>query len=81
MTTMMVSVPLYQSMTASVTATMTPSITVSRKVSDSVRWIASTERKRETMSPMWRFSNHASGSRSRRANSVSSSCRLSRVLM
>ena len=78
---MMVSVPLYQSMTAKVTSTITPSITVSRNVSESVRWIASTERKRDTMSPMCRFSNQASGSRSSRANSVSSSCRFSRVLM
>ena len=51
------------STSTSVSTTISPSTTASTKVVVKVRWIASMLRKREMMSPMLRFSNHASGRR------------------
>ena len=58
---------------------MSPSITASTKLEVSVRWIVVTAPKRDTTSPRWRFSNHATGSRSRCEKTLASHCRLSVV--
>jgi hypothetical protein len=57
-----------------------PSTAVSTNVVESVRWIASTLLNLETMSPMFLFSNHASGRRSMWLKSDDSSFRLMLVL-
>jgi hypothetical protein len=63
-----------------VRTTITPSTAVSTNVVVSVRWIASTLRNLETMSPMFLFSNHASGSRSMWLKRLVRSFRLMLVL-
>ena len=59
-----------------VTTTIRPSSTASMKLVVRVCWIIWTAPKRDSTSPVCRFSNHATGSRIRCANTLESHCRL-----